>query len=220
MLKREFLWNFILSAIFIHLFIQTSAIGYDITDKFSIGGILAGAYQYQSGDDIDDKGRGALPFQPKLSFRPTERDEIFTKFGFAVGNALNDVTEFNLTPWAADLEDDVKNINDRNRDYLLTIWYKHTFKFLESHSLGMTGGIIDATDYIDENAYANDEYTQFMNQALVNSSNGFAPSYDIGGAVEWAIDTWAIKGVGMNVGENDDGNSFNFFAVQIESYVK
>ncbi len=55
-----------------------------------------------------------------------------------------------------------------------------------------TGGIIDSTDYVDENAYANDEYTQFMNEALVNGPNGFAPSYDIGGAVEWEIGIWDI----------------------------
>ena len=197
------------------LLLHGTVLGYDITDKFSIGGVLAGAYQYQSGDDIDDKGRGALPFQPEFSFRPTERDEVFAKFGFAAGNGLNDTTEFNLAPWAADLEDDVKNINGRNRDYLLTVWYKHTFELSESHSLGLTGGIIDATDYIDENAYANDEYTQFMNEALVNAPIGFAPSYDIGGAVEWEVGSWAIMAVGMNVGENDDGNNYNFFAAQL-----
>jgi porin len=54
-----------------------------------------------------------------------------------------------------------------------------------------------------------------MNEALVNAPIGFAPSYDIGGAVEWEIGSWAIKGVGMNVGENDDGNNYNFFAAQL-----
>ena len=215
MLKRKSIWYFTLTVAASLLFVQSSAFGYDITDKFSIGGVLAGAYQYQSGDNIDDKGRGALPFQPEFSFRPSERDEILTKFGFAAGNGLNGVTEFNLAPWAADLEDDVKDINGRNRDYLLTAWYKHTFEFSNNNALGLTGGIIDATDYVDENAYANDEYTQFMNQALVNGPNGFAPSYDIGGAVEWKIGNWDITGVGMNVGENDDGNNYNFFTAQI-----
>ena len=214
-MERTISWNFFLSTLIVISFIRTDAIGYDITDKFSISGVLAGAYQYQLGDDIEDKGRGAIPFQPELSLRPTEKNEFFTKFGFAAGNGLNDVTEFNLAPWAADLEDDVKDINGRNRDYLLTAWYKHTFKFSATHALSLTGGIIDATDYIDENTYSNDEYTQFMNQALVNSPNGFAPSYDIGGAAEWEISNWAIKGVGMNVGENDDGNNYNFYALQI-----
>jgi len=104
-------------------FIQTTALGYDITDKVSIGGMLAGAYQYQWADGDDDRGRGALPFEPEISFRPTGQDEIFALFGFAAGNGLKDVTGFNLAPWAASLEDDVKDINGRNRDYLLTAWY-------------------------------------------------------------------------------------------------
>jgi hypothetical protein len=68
---------------------------------------------------------------------------------------------------------------------------------------------------VDENAYANDEYTQFMNGSLVNGPNAFAPSYDIGGALEWEIGSWTLKGVGMNVGENDDGNNYNFFGAQL-----
>ena len=55
-----------------------------------------------------------------------------------------------------------------------------------------------------------------MNEALVNGPNSFAPSYDIGGAVEWEIGDWTITGVGMNVGENEDGENYNFFGGQIE----
>ncbi|MGD8775467.1 MAG: carbohydrate porin [Syntrophobacterales bacterium] len=199
--------------------IQSNAFGYEITDKFSIGGILAGAYQYEDVESGENHDRGALPFQPEISFTPTENDAFFTKFGFAAGNGLNDVTSFTLSPWGADLEDDVKDINGRNRDYLLTVWYKHTFQFNESHTLGLTGGIIDATDYIDVNTFSNDEYTQFMNEALVNAPNFFAPSYDTGAALQWEygwdIHKVAIKAVAMNVGENDDGNNYNFFATQL-----
>ena len=205
-----------IAAIIYLVFLSGMVLGYDLTDKFSIGGVIAGAYQYQWVDGDNKKGRGALPFQPEFSFRPTEHDEIFANFGFAAGNGLNGVTDFNLAPWAADLEDDVKDINGRNRDYLLTVWYKHTFEFGENNALGLTGGIIDSTAYIDENAYANDEYTQFMNEALVNGPNGFCPSYDIGGASGMGNRHLGYYcGVGMNVGENDDGNNYNFFAAQI-----
>jgi hypothetical protein len=164
-----------------------------------------GGWRRQSGPR-----RSAFP--AGFSFRPTEDDEIFANFGFAAGNGLNEATAFNLDPWAADMKDDVKDINGRNRDYLLTVWYKHTFPLRENNALGLTVGIIDATAYIDENAYANCEYTQFMNQALVNAPNGFAPSYDIGGAAEWEVGSWDVTALGMNVGENDDGNNYNFFA--------
>jgi porin len=188
-----------------------------IVNKVSVGGVLAGAYQYQLVNGpcgVKDRGRGAVPIQPEISITLTDVDEMFFKLGFAAGNGLNEVAAFNLTPWAADLEDDVKDINGRGRNYLLTAWYKHTFQIDGIHTLGITGGIIDATDYIDENAFSNDEFTQFMNEALVNGPNGFAPSYDIGGAVEWEYRNLSVKAVSMGVGENEHGNSYSFWGVQ------
>ena len=137
-----------------------NALGYEINDKLSIGGIIAGEWQYQDLSDIEgfeSEGRGALVFQPEISFTPTDSDEVFAKFGFGAGNGLMEEGQspFFLAPWAADVQDDYKDINGRNRDYLLTAWYKHTFTFSEDHTLGLTGGIIDATDYLDENAFSN-----------------------------------------------------------------
>ncbi len=212
--------NFVKTGIFFVLMLSIilnslPAFGYDINDKFSIGGIMAGAYQYQWVDGDENKGRGAFNFEPEVSFRPNEQNQIFVKFGFGAGNGLNRETNFNRAPWAANREDDYSDINGRNRDYLLTAWYKYTFNFRESNSLGLTGGIIDATDYIDENVYANDEFRQFMNEALVNGPNGFFPSFDVGGAVEWEIGNFDITAVGMNIGENEEGRNYNYFAGQI-----
>ena len=182
----------------------------DLARYVSIGGVLSGAYQYEwvnGPSDVDDSGRGAISFQPEVSITPTEADEIFFLFGFAAGNGFHAVTPFVLAPWAAGLEDDVKDINGRNRDYLLQAWYKHTFAFSEDHALGLIGGIIDSTNDLDGNAYSNDEYTQFMNEALVNASNGILPSWDIGGAMEWDLRPIGVRRSDMNVGENDDGNN-------------
>ena len=196
---------------------------YEINDKLSIGGIIAGEWQYQSlsdADGFDSEGRGALVFQPEISFKPNDSDEVFAKFGFGAGNGLMEEGQspFILAPWAADVQDDYKDINGRNRDYLLTAWYKHTFTFSEDHTLGLTGGIIDACDYMDENAFANDEFTQFMNEALVNGPNAFLPSYDIGGAVEWEMGGFSIKGVAMAMGTNGEEGEFeepyNFYGIQ------
>jgi len=188
--------------------------------KLSLGGIIAVVYQYQNVNDasgFNNTGRGAFVFQPEIGFALTAVDEVFTKFGFAAGNALNDATvsPFIFVPWAADLEDDAKDINGRNRDYLLTAWYKHTFRFSEYNALGITGGLIDATDYLDENVYANDEFTQFMNAVLANAAHGFAPSYDMGGVVEWEFAHFTLKGVAMSVGENDDGRSYQFYGTNM-----
>lgn len=193
-------------------------LAYELNDKLAIGGVLAGAYQYQLIDEaagVEDTGRGAVALQPEVTVTLTRNDKIFAKFGFAAGNSLGDETSpFALSSWAADQEDDVKNINGRSRDYLLVVRYTHVFVLNDSHTIELAGGIIDATDYLDENAFANCEYTQFMNQGLVNAANSFLPSYDIGAAVQWQYRRIGVKGVAMNVGENSDGQSFNYFGTQ------
>ena len=208
-----------LGSIVLIFFINIRAYAMEVSDKFSIGGVISGVYQYQDLNDttnFKNTGRGAIIVQPEFSFTPSEKNEIFIKFGFAAGNALNDGTSpFALTPWAADVEMDVKNINGRSRDYLLNAWYKHILQFGEGFKLGLSGGIIDATDYIDENAYSSDEFTQFMNKALVNAPNVFLPSYDIGIAVEWDYGNLGINGVVMNLGNNDQGRSTNYFGSQL-----
>jgi porin len=196
------------------LSISTSANAYDVNDQLSIGGMLAGSIQCQELSDApgySNTCESQVPFQPELSFRPTDADEVFFKLGFAAGNGLNDKSPFETSSWAAVTEDDLKNINGRNRDTLLTAWYKHTFKTGNDSSLGATFGIIDATAYLDENAYANDEYTQFMNAALTNGPNVFLPSFDIGAALEWGVGSWDLAAVLMNIGENDDGNEYDFY---------
>jgi len=212
-----------LSAICGVLFLTGPSVAYEINHKLSIGGVVAGIYQYDSLSDspgFDSTGRGLLAIQPEVSFTPTGSDELFAKFGFGAGNGLMEEgkSPFKLAPWGGDTQDGVKDINGRGRDYLLTAWYKHTFTFGDDHTLGLTGGIIDATDYLDENAFANDEYTQFMNCALVNGPHCFLPSYDLGGAVEWEIGSFSIKGAAMALGTNAEQGEFeepyNFYGLQ------
>ena len=185
---------------------------YDINDKLSIGGVLAGGYQY---DEDGRQGGAAGTVRPHIDFRPTKRDELYLKLGFSAGNAINDSTQFALDPWDADLESDVKGINGRSRDYLLTAWYKHTFIVDQGTNLGVTGGVIDSWDYLDLNAYANDEYVQFMNEAFVSAPTAFLPSYDYGGVVELDSGPVTTSAVLMNVGANDDGRSYWFWGLQV-----
>ncbi len=217
-----------ITAVFGLILNSPSAWAFDVTENFSIGGVIAGVVQCQDlsaqpPGAIDDSStcEGTAPIQPEISWRPTDADELFVKFGFGIDNGINATTSLLLAPWAADLEDDVKNINGRDRDHLLTAWYKHTFEFSNDSSLGITLGIIDATDYLDENAYANDEYTQFMNEALVNGPNVFLPSYDRGAAIEWERGPWSLKGAYMHVGEKSRtlsgavSSGFDFYAAQL-----
>lgn len=203
-------------------FTAGAAHAYDITDKLSVGGVLAGVYQIMDveADDLGERGGGALSLQPEFSFRPTERDELFTKLGFAIGNGLDEFFPSVLRPWAAALEDQVKNINGSGRDYLLTAWYKHTFDLGRGGRLGLAAGLIDATEYLDVNAFANDEYTQFMSEALVNGPNGFFPSYDLGGALEWDSGSVEFRAVVMAVNSNKDGNAYQFYGIQFDYKVE
>ena len=194
-----------------------------ISDIIAIHGVLGATYQVEDANSAanpETLGRGRLAFEPEFIITPAERDEIFFKFGFPVANGLNGETNFIIPPWAANAEDDVKNINGRNRDYLLQAWYKHTFEITADNSLGITGGIIDATAYLDQNGYANDEYTQFMNPALVNGPNGFAPSFDLGGAVEWEVSNFYLNVVVMDIGQNEDGYNTTFYGGEFGYKVK
>ncbi len=200
------------------LFDTATAYALDVDGKLNIEGDLVGGYQYQNisdAPDVDDTGRGAILFQPTIRFQLTEQDVVQAKFGFATGDALNDeASPFLLSPWAADLEEDVKGIGGRDRDYLLTAWYSHTFGLGGAGALDIAGGIIDATDYLDANAYANNRLTQFMNGALINGATAFLPSYDLGGAAQWALGSWSAGAVYMSVAQNDDHNSHGFFGLQ------
>lgn len=190
--------------------------GYDVNDDLSIGlTVSAAVQQLLLYNDIEyDETGAAILAQPDVAWRPSASGEVYARLGFSEGNALNNSTPFHLAPWAADLEDNVTDINGRGRNYLLVARYRHTFDLSSAGVLSLSGGILDSTDYLDVNAYANDERTQFMNEIFVNSASYFLPSYDYGIGVEWTIGDWSLNGVLMWVGENDDGRPFVFTGLQ------
>ena len=173
---------------------------YKINESLSVGGVVAGVWQCQraAGDDdpetTEESCAGAGPMQPVLDWRPLEDGLLHVKLGFAFGNGLKGETALGLAPWAADVEDDVENLNGRKFSHILNAWYRHDFAVGEQSALQWTLGIVDATDYLDSNRFANDEYTQFMNEALVNGPNVLLPSYDAGTALVWQHGRWAVSG--------------------------
>lgn len=191
---------------------------YDLNDKMSVRGIVAASVQCQElnrAANVKDTCESGYPFQAEVSFNEDGDNTVFAKFGFAGDNGLAPLSPFSLASWAADLSDDVKNINGRPRDHVLAAWYRHRLHFGQETTLSFTGGLIDATDYLDDNAFANDEYGQFMNEALVNAPTAFLPSYDWGGVAELDRGPWSLRIVTMRVGENDDGNGYSFYGGQI-----
>jgi len=210
----------IFGALLVVLTTSVIASAYDVNDKLTINGTLTGVYQYGDYDikGTNNKDGGAAILDLGVNFYPSDTDEFQITTSFAAGNGLNKNNPFSLVPYADDLEDNLKNINGRNRDYLLEAWYKHTFKLNEKTSLALTGGIIDSTRYIDDNAFANCETAQFMNQIFVNHKNVNLPSYDLGGALELNISNFSMRGVVMNTKFEDQEETFrnyDYYALQI-----
>jgi len=190
----------------------------DINKSFSIEGSLTNSYQYailnnevKKDENVDSGIKGATALDLGLNFHPTKRDEVQVTLSYAAGNEWNKLGDdvFHVTPNGDDLEDDLMQINGRNRNNLLEAWYKREFNLPNDVSLGVTLGIIDATAYIDDNAYANDELTQFMNDAFVNNPVANLPSYDLGGVVELSKGNVDVKALAMNPKE------CNYYALQV-----
>lgn len=207
-------------------FIPITSTAYDLTDSFSVEGTATVVVQHadldnvfnDAGNEISDTNRGAVILDVGLNYHPTDNDEFQISLGFAEGEAINGLGAFSLAPFADDLEEDLSDINSSGRYNLFEAWYKHTFNFSERTSLGITAGIIASSSYIDDNEYANDEISQFMNDAFVNSTLANLPDYDVGAAFEFESGLWSFNAVIMD-SENEDGNDYNYYAVQIGHHV-
>ena len=137
-----------------------------------------------------------------LKFTP--EDELFINASITFGNGITYKLEregYSLSSTADDLEDYLKDINDTGRDYLLELYYQRYFG-----NLTFAGGLIDSTAYIDANNFANDENTQFLNDAFVNNPIAVLPSYNPGIYLSYKVsDTTGISGVYME-NKPDKGN--------------
>lgn len=224
MMGRKFLpWfssYYWLQFMFIMIVILGSALpakSYDVNEWLSISGTVTGTYQWleKSAGEGEDENGGAGVLDFTVSVKPWEGGEFAGRASFAKGNGVNNKSPFILAPNVDDLEDNLKNINGHKwQDHLMELWYAHTVKIQEGVSLKITGGIINSTAFIDNNAYANSEISQFMNEVFVNNPLANLPFYDLGGAIGFEIDTWQINFLGMT-SKNGDGNDYAYFALQI-----
>jgi porin len=191
---------------------------------FSAGGSATAVGQYgvyenavsDSGGEVSDTGRGSLAIDLEAGFTNPAGGSGLISGSFAEGNGLNGAGGVSLSINADDLESDVKGINGHNRDYLLEAWYQQRFELSNGLDLELTGGLIDPTRYLDLNDYANDEVTQFMNEAFVNRL--FIPSYDPGLRIGFSGDTWQVDLVWLDSRrQNPTGQSvgFDFYAAGI-----
>jgi hypothetical protein len=170
---------------------------------------------------IGDTTRGSLAIDIEGTAIIGSSGKAFALASYAEGNGLDGVGGVSVRVNADDMEDDVKDINGTGRDYLLEAWYAHRFELDPSLELELTGGIIDATRYIDSNRVANDEIHQFMNEVFVNRF--FLPSYDPGVAVSVTGHKWSAHGVWMKARVDEtDGRTrtFDFYGLDLGSSYK
>jgi hypothetical protein len=58
-----------------------------------------------------------------------------------------------------------------------------------------------------------------MNEVFDNSRNAFLLAYDWGGVLVWQYRDWTFSGIGMNVGENANGNNYTFHAAEADCHI-
>ena len=214
--KILLIWLFVILII-----LPPTSFAYDVSDSLSVEGALTAVSQHanidnatsENGHEYSDTTRSSVSIDISANFHPTENDEFQLTYSFAEGEAINGLDAFTLAPFADDLEEDLSDINSSGRYNLLEAWYKHNFQFNQQTSLGITAGIIGSTGFIDDNEFANDEISQFMNDIFVNNTLANLPDYDLGTAIELTTSKWSVKAVYMN-SENDDRNDYNYYALQ------
>jgi porin len=176
----------------------------ELNDKLRVNTVATGVWQYgdytnavdNEGQPLGTESEGSVAVDVAVDYRPTVSNQVFALASYAKGNGLKGLGGVSVQVNADDLEDDVKDINGSGRDYLLEAWYRHNFQINPRAVVSATAGIIDATNYLDHNRLANDEITQFMNEAFVNRA--FLPSYDPGVALGFAFENWHVDAVWMD----------------------
>jgi porin len=196
--------------------IPVSSFAWEIEERMLFEGTLSCVYQLAdvATGGKHDKDRGVMVFDVGVNFHPVKTDEFQLVLGFGQGNGLNATSLFSVSPYADDVEDDLRNINGRHMDHVLEAWYRHTFSLHESISLGVTGGVIDATSYIDDNRFANDEISQFMNDVFVNATIANLHSHDFGVVLEGDMQGISVKALVIN-GSSEQEKNYNYYAAQL-----
>ena len=220
--RRRLMRASILAAVVVGITTPLPVYSVVLNNLLAIDGAMRGIVQHgrynnatnKQGEKLKRETGGAAMIDLEVAITPTPADTLFTNFHFAAGNALNDVGGLQLSPYNGLLADDVININDSGRNFILEAWYRHKFSLAAKTTVSVSGGILDSTRYIDENRYANDEDSQFMMSAFsVPDNKPGAPSYDPGAAVELYIDDWSFKGVYLKA-TNDIMKDFDYFGFQ------
>ncbi|MBT3822990.1 MAG: hypothetical protein HOG04_16485, partial [Nitrospinaceae bacterium] len=172
--------------------------------KISISGGATGIVQgtwgvpekTEGGDDTFSGGSFDLVFE----YEPMKDWKVVIDLEGIGGNGPDNITTLH------GVNGDLGTTNDT-----VTILEAYLEGVLWNERLTLTAGKIDATNYIDGNAYAGDETTQFLSGSLVN--NGVLTAPDNGPGVRLGIslipDLIYLEAVGMSQDPDGDSNTTN-----------
>lgn len=164
-----------------------------LLDKLELGATITAVGQQSDYDAVDSGIDGSLMVEVEAFAELTERDSMRATFKVGMGDGLGARVPafcgFNAASGAT-----------RNT-YLNQFWYER--KFGDGDRWRARVGYLDLTSDFDANAYANDEYCQFLSDAFVNNLTFECPANALGGQVWWEPnDKWCF-GVGYSESNRD-----------------
>ncbi len=171
-----------------------------LIDKFDFGATVTTVGQHSNFGASDSGIDGSLMVEVKAKAELTEHDTVRATFkagmGEGLGGRIPSFCGFNGASGAA------RNI------YLNQLWYER--------KLGVDGswrarvGYLDLTSDFDQNAYANNEYTQFLSDAFINNLTFECAANSLGGQIWWEPnDKWSF-GVGYSESNRDCVELFSY----------
>lgn len=164
-----------------------------LLDKLELCATITAVGQ-QSDFDADDSGvDGSLMVEAEAFAELTERDSMRATFKVGMGEGLGArIPSFCGLNAATGATRDI---------YLNQLWYER--KFGDGERWRARVGYLDLTSDFDTNAYANDEYCQFLSDAFVNNLTFECPANALGGQIWFEPnDKWCF-GVGYSESDRD-----------------
>jgi high affinity Mn2+ porin len=167
----------------------------NITLSGGMVGVLQGSFNNEPRNHTDVVGRGDLVF----SFKIANSTIAVIDLEATGGNGLDEkIANFSLLNGVAGSTDDRARFREA--------WVEHS---AFNDRLFMTIGKIDLTNYFDANSVANDENSQFLGGALVNSTVLGAPGNGPGIRINGQLSDSLILGLGYGSGDSDTSDIFD-----------
>ncbi|ABQ24987.1 carbohydrate porin [Geotalea uraniireducens] len=168
------------------------AITRNITMSGGMTGVLQGSAGNKPKDFIDAVGRADLVFDFKVGENTIAVIDVEATGGSGIDSHIGNYSILNNVPLAP--TDTVR---------FRTAWVEHTAM---NDRLIFTIGKIGLTDYFDNNSIANNENSQFLSGAFVNSPVLGAPSYGPGMRVNARLSDQITFGIGYGSGDTTAAN--------------